>query len=317
MRTKLRETFDKESYEALNARITDVVYGPHQFVISLDSSEQEHVIKPITNGVGNPLRDLMSLLGVEDLSEIEGQFVRLLRFDWKKPLPHLDTKVQGLAHIIEDRCMLLSDYERQARLMPDPDAVGTELPLDDDGFPVGWEPPALKKKPPGWSDTYTHMWQQIVHDGGTSAEAHAAACDAVATAAVAQANGNVTKLYNVPPFAMESGDPPTQMTDRFTKAYNAAWFAARKRDADINTAHYFACRAVLNANKPDLGNPEIFTMASIIPPPGGAWVILKKQFPLTYDLYSEGLDEILARDVDERLVKWLVEEARIAHYQGA
>ncbi len=118
MRTKLRDTFDKTSYESLNARIIDVVYGPNQGLsLLLQSQDRDYKVNIVTNGVGDPLRDLMLLIGAEDFSEIEDQLVRSLHFSTDLEEQGDDLRTHGIANIIGDRTLMLRDYERHAQIM--------------------------------------------------------------------------------------------------------------------------------------------------------------------------------------------------------
>lgn len=239
MRTKLRETFDSRSYETFNARVVDVVYGPHQFTLHLVGQNEEVAVIPHDLSSGDILLDFMTLIGVEDFSEIEGALVRVLHFGRDPMANERDAlKAQGFAHIIEDRTLLLCDYEE-----------------------VSAPPKVVDLK-------------------------------------------HVAENRDEPAFG--TGGPPTEMTDRYTKAYNEAWDAAKRRKANDATAHYFACRAAAEVDE-----SGIFTMASISPPPGAPWSVVRKSKHL-YDLCSESEDSVLATNVDERLVNWLVDEAQIA-----
>ena len=125
------------------------------------------------------------------------------------------------------------------------------------------------------------------------------------------------------PIVLESESwPPRAYTD-WEIAYNVAYHDAVKADKDPVEAHKTACLAVREAGKkvPLEGEwpEEIFTAASIEPPPFLPWIV-RQYSPIpgepetSFELVgtTEAGEILLARPFHTKLADWLVDEAKLA-----
>ena len=267
----LRETYDKTAYTPVNARITEVMYGPHEFSLRLRSSDRDWQVNNIVpHGPGDPLYDLMVLLGVEDFSEIGGSLVRSLHFN-AAPLDGESIQTQGLANIIEDRAMIFSDYEHHGVLVKRPDG---DDDIPDEDPPETWPPAAVG----GWEAIYNIASLDARKAGADSVAAHKTACLVVYMKGVAfnwpppEINGGVSgALYNheygiataagnLPQQAHQlackklntrsNGFPPDPPDGSFligVNAYNEEFRQCSAKGDDRSTAHVRACAAAATA----------------------------------------------------------------------
>lgn len=279
---KLRDTYDKDTCETVNVRITDVLFGTHKLSVLFEGNEEDY-------GAEFPalecFRDLMVLLGVQEFSEIEDSFVRVLI---------LGPGLVGLANIVTDRTMIFSDYERHGECVEPVDEPKVEeptTPKEDETHP-----PSRKGRPVGPADVYNPRWHEIIGSGGTRVEAHERACEAVLAMPKPKA----------PPFeATSTGkiEPPTAIAE-LTAIYNKAYAKAHPGES-IVARHERACRAVSD-------HREIFTMASIEPPPGLPWFVKRSGDGGNQCLLPGGSGIPLAQYLKPELVDWLVNKAKIA-----
>lgn len=283
---KLQDTYDEDAYEVVNVRITDVLFGTHKLSVLLEGYEEDY-------GAEFPaiecFRDLMVLLGVQEFSEVEGSFVRVLL---------LGPRLVGLANIVTDRTMIFSDYERHGeRVEP---TTPTE-PKEDETHP-----PSRRGRSVGAADIYNQKWHEIIRDGGTRAVAHEQACEAMMSKPKAP-EGDMSDVRQ------------QECRERFPH-----WLKHHFLDGGQPGMHKYVQglyerdeARVLDHTNAGAGGAEIFTMASIEPPPGLPWEIRSTAkagwclFPaVSVGPLSTG--RRLAQHLDPALIDWLVNEAKIA-----
>lgn len=105
---KLRETFDKKTYTSTNAQIVRIDIGLVFKVtveIGICGSIGEGVVNLFVTG--DCIKSFCSLVGVDDLMDALGKYVRVLHID-----EHPEFRMMGFAHIIRDDAMIFSDYKR-------------------------------------------------------------------------------------------------------------------------------------------------------------------------------------------------------------
>ncbi len=169
-----------------------------------------------TNGPGDPLFDLMVLLGVEDFREIEGSLVRSLHFglDLKESGDNL--KTQGLANIIDDRTVLLCDYERHGVPKDAELKDGDAAVNDSEAKLVEWPPEPTSSS--GFSAFYKACYVALREAGHDHISAHEISC--------AKLREDGKQCYQEELFEGGSGSmwPPAPSADNALSAlYNASF----------------------------------------------------------------------------------------------